>query len=308
MHLVQNFETMKLPTLTEKFGSHKCAVCGSVKTKLSLDLSMPYMGSSETYELWKCLDCGHGETFGRRDEEFLQQIYGSFFFSSSQQNTCSPSSSININARERIIWLSQIGKGKLLDVGCGKGAFLAAASKHFVVEGVEFSKVAAEAASAQGIPIHCGDFFQLELPHEEFDVVTFWDVFASLDNPSDAMSRVRPILKDNGHLILTVPLLDSIMARVMGRFWPMLIPPINLHYFTQDSLCRLAASKGFEVISITREGKMVSLDFIALKLCRSLRLKKIFHTWAAKLPPKPIRVNTRDLATVVLKVDERQLS
>ena len=298
---------MKHPELTKEFGSHKCAVCGSTMTELSLELSMPLAGSEEPYELWKCPDCGHGEAFGRRDSEFLQQIYGSFFFSSSQQDTGSRSASININSRDRVMRLSQMCKGKLLDVGCGKGAFLAVASEHFDVEGVEFSKVAAEAAKSQSVPVHCGDFFQLELPHEEYDIVTFWDVLASLDNPTEAMRRVRPILKKEGYLILTVPLLDSLMARVTGRFWPMLIPPVNLHYFTLDSLTRLAAGNGFEIVSITREGKMVSLDFIALKLCRSLRLRKIFHTWAAKLPPKPIRVNTGDLATVVLKVGERHL-
>ena len=215
---------------------------------------MQYLDKSEIYKIFKCKTCGHGTTVGRQDSALLECIYGDQFFNSSQQDTENPSASINLNAKKRIQWISEFKSGNLLDVGCGKGAFLQAARHIFEVKGVELSGSAADFCKEKGLSVSQGDFNAIDLPRGFFDVVTFWDVIAGLANPDKVLSKTHSLLKDDGVLILTVPLIDSLIAKILRYAWPMLIPPVNLQYFSKKSLTQLAYNHGFELIEFRKTG------------------------------------------------------
>lgn len=279
----------------------KCAACGSNDLAIFAELRSPYLDRSERYVIRTCKRCGHGEAEGRRDAAFLSSIYNDRFFASSQQDAGLAASAVNLNATARAKWLAGLASGSLLDVGCGTGAFVLAASQYFNAAGVEFSEVAVEAARSRGLTVHHGDFLSVAFEPDSYDVVTLWDVLASLDHPGVVLSRVHGLIHGTGLLVVTIPMIDTFAARTAGRFWPMLIPPVNLHFFSRDSIIRLAESYGFEIVEMRHEGKRVSLSFIAQKAVRSLGLGRQLEKMAGWLPDWPVPINTGDVATFVLR-------
>jgi len=265
-------------------------------------LRTPYLDRKESYEIMQCRGCGHGFAVGRDDREFLGRIYSSGFHETSQQAADEDASPIRVNARARVEWLHGLGiGGRLLDIGAGTGAFVEAASAVFDVEGVELASGVAAAAAAKGLPILCGDFLSMEFPKKSYDIVTLWDVLASLRDPHAALERCRSLVRDGGHVVMTLPMIDSLAARVLKRTWPLLIPPVNLHFFSRRSVIFLANHHGLDVSSVSFPGKRVALNFLALKAGRSLGMHGLAHQLARTFPPASVRINTGDIACVRLQ-------
>jgi hypothetical protein len=148
--------------------------------------------------------------------------------------------------------------------------------------------------------IRCGDFLSMDFTEKAYDIVTLWDVLASLRDPRTAIARCRSLVRDHGHVLMTLPMIDSLAARLLKRAWPLLIPPVNLHYFSRKSVLRLANDSGFDVSSMTFPGKQVALNFLAMKAGRSLGLHGLARTVARAVQSTSVRINTGDIACVLL--------
>jgi len=87
----------------------------------------------------------------------------------------------------------------VLDVGCGAGAFLAAARRDGArVAGVEIDPRAAAAAGALDIEVVPGSILDVAPPAGPWDLVTFWDVLDQVDDPLGALRAVGPHLAPGG--------------------------------------------------------------------------------------------------------------
>ncbi len=281
-----------------------CSVCGNQAFRTFARKRTPYLDQSETYTILTCSACGHGEALGPRDSALLGRVYSESFFASSQQAIDDPGAAINLNAKERAAWLASFAGGRLLDVGAGKGAFLIAAQHKFHVEGIELSSAAAAVARERGLTVHIGDFESIALADAHYDVITFWDVLASLPNPVAAVVKARRLLRPGGHLVVTVPMIDSLAARLLRVLWPLLIPPVNLHYFSRRSIELLAAREGFVIVSVDKRSKRVALRFLAEKTVRSIGMAGLPVRFARLVSVRPVTIGTGDIATVVLQKPE----
>lgn len=269
----------------------------------------PYLDRREVYDVACCTQCGHGIAEGRKDGAWLSEIYSTGFHNTSQQSSEDKDAPVNMNARARIDWIrATYSSGRLLDIGAGTGAFVRAASNVFEAEGIELAEDTARKAREEGLNIHTGDFMSADLPTEGYAVITMWDVLASLKEIVAAVERCHDLLQPGGRLIITVPMIDSLSARALRRLWPLLIPPVNLHYFTRSSLRRLADSSGFELENITFPGKKVSLQFVAQKAARSVGLHGVVQHVEKFTPAWPVTVNTGDIAQVVMRKSNAALS
>jgi SAM-dependent methyltransferase len=278
-----------------------CPACDADTRSRFAELATPYLDRRERYEIVTCTACGHGRALGRHDPGFLAAIYSGDFFQSSQQSSGDPDSPIEVNARARVDDLRRRARGRLLDIGAGTGVFLRAARQYFEVEGIEYSEAAGSMARAAGLNVHIGDMLSVDLPAGRFDVVTLWDVLASLPDPAAAIARCRTLLKPGGLLVLTLPMIDSTAARLAGKAWPLLIPPVNLHYFTKASISHICNRAGFDMISLAYPGKRVSLRFVVQKASRSVGLHAVGERVAPFIPALGVPLNTRDIATVNLR-------
>jgi SAM-dependent methyltransferase len=109
---------------------------------------------------------------------------------------------------------------------------------------------------APGIEIVRAGVEEVDLPERVFDVAVLWHVLEHLADPVSALERVRSWLAPEGRLLVGVPNLASLQARLGGDRWFHLDPARHLVHFTPRGLERLLARGGFRVI----ERRNVLLD------------------------------------------------
>jgi SAM-dependent methyltransferase len=169
-------------------------------------------------------------------------------------------------AREKI-WRDRVQRvahlapppGRLLDVGCGTGAFLRLArDRGWDVQGTEFSRDAVRAAQADGLSVVGGEIWEAEFPAASFDIVTSWHVLEHVPDPRRFIREIHRILRPGGRLVLATPNLDDWIFRIAyllaRRRWPRFYEAdereIHLFFFSASTLRRLIASTDFKDIII----------------------------------------------------------
>jgi SAM-dependent methyltransferase len=99
--------------------------------------------------------------------------------------------------------------GRILDFGCGNGAFMAtAAAAGFACEGVELDpQTRARAAANSGCPV--GSLEEVEAAGRRYDAIHLGDVLEHLPDPAGMMARLRPLLAEDGAFFIEGPLEDN---------------------------------------------------------------------------------------------------
>lgn len=278
-----------------------CLVCNSQKIKLKFSVSRNDLKEGLKYSIYECQKCGFSFAEGLFNSNLLENIYNDHFYSTTQQDDYYSSSPIILNVKDRSQMIEKFRKeGKLLDVGTGKGYFVEEVSKFMDAEGIDLSEYAVEEAKKSGRKVMYGNFLTHKFK-EEFDIVTLWDVFSCFDEPAPVINRIYNILKTDGYLIFTLPMIDSTMSKIFRNRWPLMIPPTNMTYFTPKSVKELLENGGFKIIETQYQAKWISLDFVVKKLLKSFGL----YNLASKKLPFPqkakIRFRSRDILTVIAK-------
>ena len=144
--------------------------------------------------------------------------------------------------------------GAVLDIGCGRGIMLAALRRAgWRVMGTEVCDHAAEhARDVLGLDVHVGDLADCPLGDEKFDVVTLWHVLEHVPDARGCLEQVRRRIKPDGLLIVSVPNLSSLEARLGGRHWFHLDLPRHVSHFSRRTLTELLKSVGFTPVKTKR--------------------------------------------------------
>ena len=142
------------------------------------------------------------------------------------------------------------GPGRVLDIGCGSGRFLAAlAWRGFECHGTEFSdETARRAAAIPGLQVHAGPVTDGTYAPGTFDLVSVWHVLEHLHDPDALLRRCALWLREGGVLLLAVPNIDSWQARLFRGAWFHLDPPRHLFHFGPSSLRVALEAAGFRVV------------------------------------------------------------
>lgn len=136
-----------------------------------------------------------------------------------------------------------IPSGRILDVGCGNGAFLYKMREAGMeAHGVELSRDGCAAARKLGLDVRCGTLEQQRYPANHFDVITLNHVFEHVPDPLDTLKELKRILKPGGRIIIAVPNACSLAAWLFGRYWASLETPRHLSIPTPRAM-RIAAQK-----------------------------------------------------------------
>lgn len=183
-------------------------------------------------------------------------------------------------------------KGRILDVGCGDGVYLALMKElGWEVAGVEIDQKAADIARAHfSIPIHVGSLFDAPFPEESFDAVTMSHVIEHVEDPVGFIAQASRYLKHGGRLIIITPNAASLGARLFGKDWYALDPPRHLMLFTSKSLkLSIERTKVFaytEIFSLDRKAQKIFRKFILMRrigqFCHP-REEKLSKDWRVRL-------------------------
>ena len=143
-------------------------------------------------------------------------------------------------------WLTAVPNGRLLDVGCGSGLFLARMRElGWQVSGIEPDPQAARIGrELRGLDIR--DHAIDDLQPGSFDAVTLHHVIEHVPDPLATLAGVRRLIRPRGQLVVVTPNTRSIGRRIFQRNWIHWDPPRHLHLFSSRSLALVAQRAGFE--------------------------------------------------------------
>mgnify|MGYP001150036401 CR=1 FL=1 len=146
-------------------------------------------------------------------------------------------------------------RGRLLDVGCAAGFFLAEARAYYEVQGVELSDwSSAYARDRLGLPVITGTLPDAKLPADHYDVVTLWDVIEHVPDPVPLLAEAARVLRPGGRLVLTTGDWGSAYARAKGADWHLMTPPWHLTMFSRATLAVAARRAGLTPVGWRSEG------------------------------------------------------
>ena len=148
-------------------------------------------------------------------------------------------------------FLKAMPGGKVFDVGCGSGDWLAfMRDLGWQVAGMDFDENAVKVARSRGLDVTCGALEQGNLASGSFDAVTLSHVIEHVPDPVGTLAECLRILKPGGTLVLFTPNALSLGHRIFKQDWRGLEPPRHLNIFSTRSMRPLLELAGFKKITV----------------------------------------------------------
>ncbi len=138
---------------------------------------------------------------------------------------------------------------EVLDVGCGAGTFLTRLRERHGVRAaaVDFKDMTFR-EDVRAIEFHLGLFYEQALGRDRFDLITMWHFLEHDYDPLRSLRHAREALAPDGRLVIEVPRLDSLTARIFGDRWPGLQAPQHTVLLDREHLLRFLSRAGLEVV------------------------------------------------------------
>jgi len=190
-------------------------------------------------------------------------------------------------------WLDRLERerrpGRLLDVGCGTGLFLAVARRRgWTPMGVDDSVEATEHARTHfALDVRVGDFDAVATEAAgRFDAVTLWDVVEHAREPVRLLAAAARCLAPGGVVTVATPNQRSILdvlgaglyrltgGRITGPLEKIYVP-LHFLYFTPATLEAALGRAGLGLVGIERE--LTDLSRLALAPPTRLVLRALFR-------------------------------
>jgi SAM-dependent methyltransferase len=243
-----------------------CHLCGRTDGDVLVD--------DPPFRVLRCAGCGLGYTSPRVRADKLPELYSAGYFSSESAGdfgyasyTADAEGFRRTFALKADVVTRHVRGGRALEIGCAAGFFLdALRSRGFETHGLEIAEeVLAHARDVLKLPnLRQGPLETYVPPSEPFDLVAMFDVIEHVADPSDALRRIRGMLRPGGHLVLQTQDLSSLARRIMGRKWTHFKQLEHVYHFSAATLRVLLDRAGFDVIETRKRGagKYVSIGFV----------------------------------------------
>jgi 2-polyprenyl-3-methyl-5-hydroxy-6-metoxy-1,4-benzoquinol methylase len=157
---------------------------------------------------------------------------------------------------EMAVYIPTFAK-RILDVGCGQGAFsrLIKSRRSCEIWGVEPMQEAARIASLHLDQIRYGYFTpELKLPDRYFDVVVFNDVLEHMLQPDAALQLATCLLADGGLVVASIPNFlygPCLREIIFTRDWVYrdegILDYTHVRFFTKKSILRMFRQNDFSI-------------------------------------------------------------
>jgi SAM-dependent methyltransferase len=152
------------------------------------------------------------------------------------------------NLAEEFIGQYNLKDGRVLDVGCGDGAFMYPFSRRGIsVVGIEPSDRSRQVAHQAGFEVYPGYMTaDTVIPSGPFDAFVSRQVLEHVDDIAGMLTGLRKNLVPGGVGIIEVPRLEKAIDDL--RFYDFF--PDHVNYFTLDSLRTALEINGYEVLDL----------------------------------------------------------
>jgi SAM-dependent methyltransferase len=146
--------------------------------------------------------------------------------------------------------------GRMLDLGCGSGAFLHHMRRNgWETHGVEISAEAARVGRERaGLDIFGGTLAEAAYPSDYFDYIRSNHSFEHLMNPGETLDEMRRVVKPGGKLLIGVPNIAGLNARIFKQYWWYLGAPVHPFNYSPRTLRGMVRKHGFVVDRVAYSG------------------------------------------------------
>ncbi|MBI1920712.1 MAG: class I SAM-dependent methyltransferase [Geobacter sp.] len=228
----------------------KCVFCNKEKT---IVFATGVERGGAFYQVIFCTECHNGFADPFPSSGTLASFYATGTYRGSEGRRFNRWIEYGINRfmlgrKNRIVRMRR--PGKLLDIGCGRGSFLAGMrDAGWDVAGVEFSEeTASHAREPYGVPVAT----DLSWPDGSFDVITINHVLEHIHDPVAMLRGCRRLLKADGLIVVAVPNIASMQAQFGRGKWFHLDVPCHLFQFSEQGLVGLLQAEGFRIVRTKR--------------------------------------------------------
>jgi 2-polyprenyl-3-methyl-5-hydroxy-6-metoxy-1,4-benzoquinol methylase len=169
-----------------------------------------------------------------------------------------------------VMWLNAQPHGKLLDVGCGNGSFLATMQElGWEVSGVEPDTKSANIARERlSVAVTVGTLEESRFLSDSFDCITAHQTIEHMLDPIAFLAESFRILRPGGRLVVTTPNIASFGHLVFRRCWRGLEPPRHLHLFSTRALGICAGRVGYQIETLRTTARSTWEIWYASRLIR----------------------------------------
>ncbi len=235
-----------------------CNNCGSKRNRIFLkDITVwEYPG---LFTIVECKSCGLKYLSPRPKKTLISKYYSAKGYWG--HNLLTFEKSENSLEKERELFYGKLYKqifkifmnGSILDVGAGTGIFLTKFKDlDWNVDGIElFPEAVDYAKKVYNIKLNKGNFNEMGTFGKKYDVVTFNSSLEHIYNPKKALYKAHYLLKKDGIVVVTVPNIESLGAKLLRKNWLPLDPPKHLYHFTEKTLTDMLNNCGFEVRKVS---------------------------------------------------------
>jgi SAM-dependent methyltransferase len=248
-----------------------CPDCGAMAENLGnipaatmfagVNLAKPILGGS----LWRCTRCRLGFRWPRLKTSELNSLYER-----------GADDNWSVSANQRLDW--EIGYktisdsvpigGKILDIGCYDGRFLAPLQGKYACHGIEINSSAGVRAKEAGVTIVGTDCRNLT---GRYDCVTAFDVIEHVESPKDFVASALETLHPRGIFIISTGNFDYKLFQYFGgAYWYCAIAEhisflgtTWLHALPTKLPCEVLATRRFKYTSTSASKKITGLSLNA---------------------------------------------
>ena len=136
---------------------------------------------------------------------------------------------------------------RILDFGCGTGAFVKGAAEQGIdAIGFEPDFSAREVAAKQGVQVIGTETELGAIAENSFHAITLWHVIEHLHDFKNKLNHFQRLLKPGGVLFLAAPMANSSDAVMYGKYWAAWDLPRHILHFTPSTLKRAGEDSGFD--------------------------------------------------------------
>jgi ubiquinone/menaquinone biosynthesis C-methylase UbiE len=241
-------------------------------------------------EFWKCTECGLFQ-YGCAGSE---EAYNCPTYHAGYEQQRRRKIRTAMVRLQRIAAIVHTPAPRLLDIGCGIGAVMEAATQRgWQATGADVSQAVVAGCQQRGLDCQLIADGRLPFPDRSFDIATAWSVIEHVEDVRQTLAEWRRVLKPGGILAMDTSNALCWKARLLGARYRHFWPHGHTYTFTPVTLGRFVREAGFRLVPAPFFGSLrgatwlqacYSLGYqLQFQVRERLRLQKPFMLFAERI-------------------------